>query len=97
MEMLGISAVTSIVIICYLVGLGIKGTPYDNNNTIPLCCGLVGGFIGLMGFLFWRESYPYGEPITAFAVGVVSGLSATGLDQVQRQLFPNGKIEEGEP
>ena len=50
-------------------------------------CGLLGGLLGLVSFyLLPIPDYPAGDPITAAAVGIVSGLAATGLHQAAKQL-----------
>ena len=48
MENLGIASVAAITVICYLVGLGVKLTPFDNNNLIPVVCGTVGALLGAL-------------------------------------------------
>ena len=54
---------------------------------IPILCGLLGGLLGLVSFyLLPIPDYPAGDPITAAAVGIVSGLAATGLHQAAKQL-----------
>ena len=48
---------------------------------------LLGGLLGLVSFyLLPIPDYPAGDPITAAAVGIVSGLAATGLHQAAKQL-----------
>lgn len=85
MEFMGITGVAGIVVICYLVGLIVKATPYDNNKLIPIVCGAAGGALGVAG-MFLMPDFPAADPITAVAVGIVSGLAATGADQIAKQL-----------
>ena len=43
----------------------------------------------MLGVLAWCGSvpdFPAGDPLTALAVGIVSGLAATGTNQLIRQL-----------
>ena len=48
---------------------------------------LLGGLLGLVSFyLLPIPDNPAGDPITAAAVGIVSGLAATGLHQAAKQL-----------
>ena len=48
---------------------------------------MLGGLLGLVSFyLLPIPDYPAGDPITAAAVGIVSGLAATGLHQAAKQL-----------
>ena len=85
MEYMGITGVAGIVVICYLVGLIVKATPYANNKIIPIVCGVAGGVLGVAG-MFLMPDFPASDPITAVAVGIVSGLAATGADQIAKQL-----------
>lgn len=84
MEFGGIGSVAAIVVICYLGGLGVKLSPLDN-KWIPLFCGVFGGILGVVA-MFVMPDYPGADILTAIAVGIVSGLSATGIDQIGKQL-----------
>ena len=88
MEYMGITGVAGIVVICYLVGLIVKATPFDNNRIIPIVCGAAGGALGVAG-MFLMPDFPASDPITAVAVGIVSGLAATGADQIVKQVKSN--------
>lgn len=85
MEFMGITGVAGIVVICYLVGLIVKATPWNNNKIIPIACGMAGAVLGVAGMYVMPE-FPANDPITAVAVGIVSGLAATGADQIAKQL-----------
>lgn len=85
MEFMGITGVAGIVVICYLVGLVVKATPWNNNKIIPIACGMAGAVLGVAGMYVMPE-FPAADPITAVAVGIVSGLAATGADQIAKQL-----------
>lgn len=85
MEFMGITGVAGIVVICYLVGLIVKATPWNNNKIIPIVCGMAGAVLGVAGMYVMPE-FPAADPITAVAVGIVSGLAATGVDQAVKQL-----------
>lgn len=85
MEFMGITGVAGIVVICYLVGLVVKATPWNNNKIIPIVCGMAGAVLGVAGMYVMPE-FPAADPITAVAVGIVSGLAATGADQAVKQL-----------
>lgn len=86
MENLGIASVAAITVICYLVGLGVKLTPFDNNNLIPVVCGAVGALLGALCLYLGVPEFPATDIVTAIAVGIVSGLAATGVDQVVKQV-----------
>ncbi len=79
-----ISTVLGITVICYLVGLGVKISPLDD-KFIPLIVGVVGGALGALGMSMIPD-YPAGNLIDAVAVGIASGLAATGMDQLAKQL-----------
>ena len=85
MEFMGITGVAGIVVICYLVGLIVKATPWNNNKIIPIVCGMAGAVLGVAG-MYVRPEFEAADPITAVAVGIVSGLAATGADQIVKQL-----------
>lgn len=79
-----IATVLGITVICYLVGLGVKLSPLDN-RFIPLIVGIAGGLLGALGLMIIPD-YPAGNWIDAVAVGIASGLAATGADQLGKQL-----------
>lgn len=84
----GITGVAGIVVICYLAAQAIKATSLDN-KWLPVICGALGGVLGIVG-MYVMPDYPAGDVITAIAVGIVSGLAATGANQVYKQLVQKG-------
>ncbi len=80
---LGIASVAGITVICYLAALAIKQTPLAN-KWLPTICGVLGGVLGAVG-MHSIPDYPAGDIITAIAVGIVSGLAATGVNQIIKQ------------
>lgn len=78
-----VATVVSIVIICYLIGTGIKLSPLDD-KWIPLCVGVAGGVLGVLGMNV-IPNYPADNIMDAIAVGIVSGFAATGVDQAFRK------------
>ena len=95
---LGIAGVAAITVICYLAAQGIKATPL-NSKWLPVICGMLGGILGVAA-MFIMPDYPAADGITAVAVGVVSGLAATGANQIYKQLSGgkqdgNSEGEEG--
>ena len=81
----GIASVAAITVICYLVGLVVKASPYNNDQYIPIACGLVGGLLGVAAMAVGLPDFPATDPLTAVAVGIVSGLAATGANQIIKQ------------
>ena len=83
----GIASVVGITVICYLIATVIKATTLDN-KWLPVICGFSGGVLGIVG-MYIMPDYPAQDYITAVAVGIVSGLAATGANQVVKQLTDN--------
>ena len=88
MEIVGIASVAAITVIAYLIGEIVKATGLDN-KWIPVICGVCGGALGVVGMMIMPE-FRATDYITAVAVGIVSGLAATGANQIVKQL---GKSE----
>ena len=80
----GIAGVAGIDVICYLIGQVVRATGL-NAKWIPVIVGLAGGALGIAG-LYLMADFPATEPVTAIAVGIVSGLAATGVNQACKQL-----------
>lgn len=85
MDNFGIASVAAITVICYLVGLIVKASGVDNKY-IPIVCGVAGGVLGVAGLYLALPDFPAQDPLTALAVGIVSGLAATGINQMAKQL-----------
>ena len=85
MEFTAVAGVAGISVICYLVGLAVKLSPLGD-KFIPLACGIFGGALGALG-LYIMPEFPAGDMLSAIAVGIVSGLAATGADQLVKQLY----------
>lgn len=80
----GITGVAAITVICFLAAQGIKATELDN-KWLPVICGVLGGVLGIAG-LYFMPDFPGTDPITSIAIGIVSGLAATGVNQVYKQM-----------
>ena len=81
----GIATVITITVIVYIIGLAVKATKVDN-KWIPVICGLAGIILGIVAMYIGVPDFPATDPLTAAAVGGASGLAATGMDQVVKQL-----------
>lgn len=81
----GIASVACITVICYLAATAVKQTPLAN-KWLPSICGALGGLLGLAAMYINVPDFPATDPLTALAVGIVSGLAATGADQVIKQI-----------
>ena len=81
----GIASVAAITVICYLVGQVVKATGLDNKY-IPVICGVVGAILGPVALYLGVPDFPATDVLTAVAVGIVSGLAASGVYQVAKQM-----------
>ena len=84
--------VAAIAVIAFFAGQVVKKMPIDE-KWIPVICGAVGGILGIIGMSVIPD-YPASNWIDALAVGISSGLSATGAHQIYKQLFANGEKKE---
>lgn len=84
----GIASVAAITVICYLAGKVVKATGIDN-KWIPVICGVLGAILGPVALFTGVPDFPATDSLTAVAVGIVSGLAATGINQVGKQLTNN--------
>lgn len=80
----GIASVAGITVICCLLGQIVKATGLPS-KWIPCIVGMFGGILGIAG-LYVMADFPAAEPITAVAVGIVSGLASTGVHQAVKHL-----------
>lgn len=86
MDITSIGTSLAIVILSYLVGLVAKIVPFVKDEHIPVIVGISGAALGAIGMHIIPE-YPAQDVMTAMAVGAVSGLASTGVNQVYKQLF----------
>jgi hypothetical protein len=92
MENIGSMSVAAITVICYLGALIVKATSI-NNKWIPVFCGVIGAFLGVVS-LYVMPDFPANDIVTSLAVGVTSGLAATGADQVYKQMTKDDGTED---
>lgn len=81
---LGITGVAAITAICLLIGQAVKASAVDS-KWIPIICGVCGLILGIAA-MYIMPDFPATDYITAAAIGIVSGLAATGANQAMRQL-----------
>ena len=84
MEMMGVAGVAAISVITWLIGETVKLSPLDT-RWIPVICGFTGAVLGVAGRAVMPD-FPADDLLTAVAVGIVSGLAATGADQMAKQM-----------
>lgn len=86
---MNIASYGGIAILAYLVGLIASAVPVEN-KWIPCIVGAFGLLMGILGFYIVPD-FPAHNLIDAAAVGVMSGLFSTGVDQIRKQLHPSDK------
>lgn len=79
----GIAGVAAITVLAYLIGQGVKASGLAN-KWIPVICGIAGLVLGIVA-LYIMPDFPADDPITAAAIGAVSGFAATGINQIAKQ------------
>lgn len=77
--------VLAIVVITYLIGLVAKVIPGVKDELIPVIVGVSGGILGVIG-MYVIPDFPAQDLLNAIAVGIVSGLASTGVNQVYKQI-----------
>ena len=85
MDFTQVSTVVAIVVITYLIGYAAKQIPEVKDNIIPVIVGTIGGILGVIG-MYVIPNFPANDILNAIAVGIVSGLSSTGVNQIYKQV-----------
>lgn len=85
MDILGITGVAAITVICYLIGAGLKAWDKFDDRKIPILMGICGAALGVVAFYFAPNIIPSDDIITAIAIGIVSGFCSTGINQLYKQ------------
>lgn len=67
------------------LGNGAKLIPVIKDNYIPVVVGIVGGILGVVG-MYVIPDFPANDVLNAIAVGIVSGLASTGVNQIYKQV-----------
>lgn len=85
-EILGFAPVPAIIVLCMLIGQGVKifVNPIKN-EAIPFICAISGLALSVIAYFTIPAFIEAGNWMVAAAVGVVSGLAATGAHQLYKQ------------
>lgn len=83
MENFGIPTVAVITVLVFGIGLVVKSTKL-NNTWIPAICVVSGVILGIIG-LFVIPDFPASDVMTAAAVGLISGLMSTGVNELVKE------------
>ena len=84
MDITTLGTCVAIVAICYVVGMACKAAQKIPDEWIPVIMAVVGGVLGAVGMNIMPD-FPAADYINAVAVGAVSGLAATGVNQAYKQ------------
>lgn len=85
MDVLGITSVAAITVICYLIGAGLKAWDKFDDRKIPVIMGICGAALGAVAFFAAPQLVAADNVIVAIAIGIVSGFAATGVNQIFKQ------------
>ena len=84
-----------IVLCCYIIGEIYKIIFRNNQKTykyIPILMAIVGGVLGVIMYLTNKEMIFNAANIwISLAIGIISGVSATGANQIIKQIFKKGE------
>lgn len=83
MENFGIPTVAVITALVFGIGLVVKSTKLSN-TWIPAICAVSGVILGIVG-MFVIPDFPATDVLTAAAVGLMSGLMATGANELVKE------------
>lgn len=86
MDIMQAGTVLSIVIITYLIGMGVKNISSIRDSMIPVIVGVCGGILGVVG-MYAMPDFPAHDILNAIAIGIVSGLASTGVNQIYKQII----------
>ena len=81
MELIGIPA---IVVISYMITETFK--MFINKKYLPIVAGISGGVLGVISFVLQIDIMPATDIVSALAIGIISGLAATGSNQIIKQI-----------
>ena len=79
-----------IVMICYVFGEIYKKIFKNKNQLIPVILTALGGLIGLLICLTSSEMVGTKNIWEAIMIGMISGASSTGANQIVKQIFKKG-------
>jgi len=91
------TSVPIIVVCCYIIG-EIYKVLFKNKKEvyklIPIIMAIIGGLLGVLIYLVNPEIILNAKNIwIALGIGIVSGASSTGSNQIIKQIFKNGEIK----
>ena len=92
---MNITGITVIIVCSYMIGEIYKVIFSKNQEVyklIPIILAITGGILGILIFLTNPEIILNAKNIwTALGIGIVSGVSSTGTNQIIKKIFKNKK------
>ena len=84
-----------IVVCCYIIGEIYKKTFKEKTyKYIPIILSIIGGILGILIYKTNKESiFNVNSIWDALLIGIVSGTSSTGTNQIIKQIFNKGEKE----
>lgn len=96
--MMKFTSVPIIVVCCYIIGEIYKvlfKNKQEAYKLIPVLVSITGGLLGIFIYLTNKEMILNASNIwIALGIGIVSGASSTGTNQIVKQLFSKNDKEE---
>ena len=59
---------------------------FINKKYLPIVAGISGGMLGVLSFVLQIDIMPATDIVSALAIGIISGLAATGSNQIIKQI-----------
>lgn len=91
------SVVPIIVVICYLMGEIYKfifRKKTEIFKLIPVIVAILGGILGVVVFIIDKTMiFNVANILVAMLIGIISGTSSTGTNQIIKQIFKKGEKE----
>ena len=78
--------VAAFIVICYCVGFALKKTEKFKDNFIPVVMVFLGAALGVVSFYIAPGLVNAPDIISAVAIGFMSGMTATGINQLYKQI-----------
>ena len=85
----GVVSVPVIVLICYLMAEAIKVLFHKNSKMrelLPIISAFIGCVLAIIIFVFVPDLRLFNNILDAIVVGIISGLGATGSNQIFKQI-----------
>lgn len=86
LDFTGLGSYVVITAIALFIGYCFKTLTNFDNKYIPVVVGITGVALGILAFYMQVSWFPAPDPLQAAAEGLKSGVSATWLHQLYKQL-----------